>query len=202
MSFIRRTYDWVLHWADTKWAVVALLIHAFAESSFFPIPPDVLLIACCLGAVKKSFKFAAICTIGSVLGAMVGYCIGHFAWLTADGEFTSFAGFFFKYVFSEEAYYSVKEKYDLYNFWVVFTAGFTPLPYKVITITAGVFNINFIMFVIASVISRGMRFFLIGWMIWKFGPPIKIFIDKYFNMLALAFTVLLIGSFIVLKYVV
>ncbi|MCC8089267.1 MAG: DedA family protein [Rikenellaceae bacterium] len=202
MSIIRRLYDWVLHWADTKWAVIALFLLAFAESSFFPIPPDVLLIACCLGAAVKSFRFALICTLGSVLGAILGYCIGNFAWLTSDGGFTSFAEFFFRDVFSEGDYFRVKNAFEQYNFWVVFTAGFTPLPYKIITITAGVFNINFIMFMIASIISRGMRFFLIGWLIWKYGPPIKIFIDKYFNLLAIAFTVLLVGSFVVLKYVI
>ena len=197
---LKKLYNWVIHWADTRWGVTALFLLAFAESSFFPVPPDVLLIACCLGCSKKSFRYAAVCTAGSVLGAMFGFSIGHFIWLTPGGEFTGVAEFFFKSVFSIEDYYNIKELYEQNNFWVVFTAGFTPIPYKLITITAGVFNINFVMFLIASIVSRGMRFFLIGGLIWKFGAPIKTFIDKYFNALAIAFTVLLIGGFVAVKY--
>lgn len=197
---IRRVYDWVLHWADTSWGITALFLLAFAESSFFPIPPDVLLIACCLGIPTRSFRYAAVCTVGSVLGAMAGYALGHYAWLS-DGQFTAFADFFFRHVFSIDAYRSVEALYNQYDFWIVFTAGFTPIPYKLITITAGVFNVDFVMFIVASVISRGGRFFLVSWLIWKYGPSIKGFIDKYFNLLAVAFTVLLIGGFMIIKYV-
>lgn len=201
MNIIKRLYDWMLSWGDSRWGVLALLLFAFAESSFFPIPPDVLLIALCLGAVTRSFRFAAICTAGSILGAMAGYAIGFFAWQTTAGEYTALAHFFFNHVFSVEAFEKVGALYDKYNFWIVFTAGFTPLPYKIFTITGGLFHINFVMFIIASIISRGLRFFLIGGLIWKFGAPIKGFIDKYFNLLAIAFTVLLVGSFFLLGYV-
>lgn len=196
-SMVRRAYDWTLHWADTKWGALALFLLAFAESSFFPIPPDVLLIACCLGLPlrsKKVFKYALICTLGSVTGAIAGYSIGMFAW-------SSMESWFIPGVFSMEAFNSVAGMYAEYDFWVVFTAGFTPIPYKLITITAGVFDINFVMFLIASVVARGARFFLISWLIMHFGPPIKNFIDKYFNILALAFTVLLVGGFVLLKYI-
>lgn len=192
MNIVRKTYDWVLHWASTPWGGIALFILAFAESSFFPIPPDVLLIALCLGVPTKSFKYALICTIGSVLGAALGYSIGHFAWEAVDS-------WFIPSIFSVDAFNRAKALYEQYNFWVVFTAGFTPIPFKLITITAGVCDINFIIFIIASVVSRAARFFLISLLIWKFGPPIKIFIDKYFNLLAIAFTILLIGSFAVIK---
>ena len=191
----------MLSWGDSKWGALALFLFAFAESSFFPIPPDVLLIALCLGAVARSFRFAAICTAGSILGAMVGYAIGYFVWQNAAGEYTALAHFFFNHVFSVEAFEKVGALYDQYNFWIVFTAGFTPLPYKIFTITGGLFHINFVMFIVASIISRGLRFFLIGGLIWKFGAPIKSFIDKYFNLLAIAFTVLLVGSFFLLGYV-
>lgn len=201
MNIIKRLYDWMLSWGDSRWGALALLLFAFAESSFFPIPPDVLLIALCLGAVTRSFRFAAICTAGSILGAMAGYAIGFFAWQTTAGEYTALAHFFFNHVFSVEAFEKVGALYDKYNFWIVFTAGFTPLPYKIFTITGGLFHINFVMFIIASIISRGLRFFLIGGLIWKFGAPIKGFIDKYFNLLAIAFTVLLVGSFFLLGYV-
>ncbi|MFI3322396.1 MAG: VTT domain-containing protein [Rikenellaceae bacterium] len=202
MNFIRKTYDWVLHWADTRWGVYALFILAFIESSFFIIPPDVLLIALCLGVTKSSFRYAAIATVGSVLGAIAGYAIGQYAWIS-DGEFTPFAHFFFNNIpgFTIEVYEKISAWYAEYNFWVVFTAGFTPVPFKVITITSGVFDINFFIFIIASLVSRGARFFIIGAMIWKFGAPIKVFIDKYFNILALLFTVLLIGGFVLIKYI-
>lgn len=195
MNVVKRLYDWVLSWSESKWGVLALFVLAFAESSFFPVPPDVLLIALCIGATAKSFRFAAVCLAGSVLGAMTGYAIGSLAWQTPAGEFTALANFFFDHVFSFEQFNEVKELYDKYDFWIVFTAGFTPLPYKLITITGGLFAINFPMFVVASIISRGLRFFLFAALIWKFGAPIKAFIDKYFNILAILFTVLLIGSF-------
>lgn len=195
MNIVKRLYDWVLSWGESKWGVLALFVLAFAESSFFPVPPDVLLIALCIGATAKSFRFAAVCLAGSVLGAMTGYAIGSLAWQTPAGEFTALANFFFDHVFSLEQFNEVKALYDKYDFWIVFTAGFTPLPYKLITITGGLFAINFPMFVVASIISRGLRFFLFAALIWKFGAPIKAFIDKYFNILAILFTVLLIGSF-------
>lgn len=201
MNIVKRLYDWMLSWGESRWGALALFLFAFAESSFFPIPPDVLLIALCLGAVARSFRFAAICTAGSILGAMLGYAIGFFAWQTTAGEYTALAHFFFNHVFSVEAFEKVGALYDQYNFWIVFTAGFTPLPYKIFTITGGLFHINFVMFIIASIISRGLRFFLIAGLIWKFGAPIKGFIDKYFNLLAIAFTVLLVGSFFLLGYV-
>ncbi len=187
----------MLSWGDSKWGALALFLFAFAESSFFPIPPDVLLIALCLGAVSRSFRFAAICLAGSIIGAVVGYGIGYFLWQDTAGNYTALAEWFYAHIFSKEAFLRVKSLYDEYNFWVVFTAGFTPLPYKVFTISGGLFHIDIVMFLIASVISRGLRFFLIAALIWKFGAPIKSFIDKYFNWLAIAFTVLLIGSFFI-----
>jgi len=203
MKILRRLYDWVLHWAQTPYGGIALFLLAFAESSFFPIPPDPLLIALVLGAATKAFKYATICTIASVLGALLGYTIGHFLWWTPSNEFTGIANFFFANVpsFDVVAFYKIQEMYKEYDFWIVFTAGFTPIPYKLITISSGAFNINLMMFIIASVVSRGARFFLVAFLIWKFGPQIKTFIDKYFNLLAIAFTILLIGGFVVIKLV-
>ena len=186
----------MLSWGNSRWGALALFLFAFAESSFFPIPPDVLLIALCIGATARSFRFSAICLVGSIVGAIAGYGIGYFLWQTPSGEYTAIANFFFVHVFTEESFLRVQNLYNQYNFWIVFTAGFTPLPYKLFTISGGLFHIDFIMFIIASVVSRGLRFFLIGVLIWKFGSPIKTFIDKYFNILAIVFTVLLIGSFV------
>jgi membrane protein YqaA with SNARE-associated domain len=202
MNWLKKMYDWVLKWAETPYGPIALFILAFAESVFFPIPPDVLLIALALGSTSKSFRLALNCTIGSVSGAFVGYAIGHFAWITANGEFTGFANFFFNNIpgFSVTLFNSIKALFNQWDFWVIFTAGFTPIPYKVFTVTSGVFDMNLMMFFIASVISRGARFFLVAFLIWKFGPSIKRFIEKYFNMLALGFTACLIGGFVAINY--
>ena len=204
MRWIQQLYNWVLSWAESKYGATVLFFLAFVESIFFPIPPDILLIALALGASHKAFRYALICTVGSVTGALVGYSVGNYAWLTSAGEFSPFANMFFNNIpgFSVELYESIKNLFVQYDFWVIFTAGFTPIPYKVFTISAGAFQINFVMFVLASIISRGARFFIIGWLIWKFGPSIKTFIDKYFNLLALAFTVFLIGGFVLIKFAV
>lgn len=193
-GFVRRLYNWMLSWADSPYGGLALFLFALCESTFFPVPPDVLLIALCLGAVTKSFKYAALCTAGSVVGAVIGYGMGAFAWEIVDS-------WFIPAVFSQSAFDNVGNLYDQWNFWLVFTAGFTPIPYKIITISAGVFGIQFWLFMLASVVSRGARFCLVAWMIWKFGAPIKKFIDKYFNLCVTAFTVLLIGGFLLIKYV-
>ena len=198
---VKRLYDWVLSWGNSKWGALALFVLAFAESSFFPIPPDVLLIALCLGAVKRSFRFALICLVGSILGAAGGYAIGYYLWQNTAGEYTALANWFFAHVFTEESFLQVKGLYDEYDFWIVFTAGFTPLPYKLFTISGGLFKIDLVMFFVASIVSRGLRFFLIAGLIWKFGAPIKTFIDKYLNLLAILFTVLLIGGFFLIAKV-
>lgn len=190
---IKRLYNWILSWSESRWGWLALFVIALFEASWFPLPPDILLIALCLGATKKSFRFASLCLTGSVLGAALGYCIGYYLWTTPVGDPTVVANFFYNHVFSVESFNNVGSLYDRFNFWIVFTAGFTPLPFKLFTIAGGMFHINFVMFIIASIVSRGMRFFLIAWLIWKFGAPIKSFIDKYFNLLATLFTILLIG---------
>jgi membrane protein YqaA with SNARE-associated domain len=199
---IRSLYDWVLGWADKPSAQFALFILAFTESSFFPVPPDILLIPLVLGFRKKWFRLALIVTIGSTLGGMFGYFIGHVLWWKGSfPNYSNLAQFFFNNIpgFSETVFESMKVKYDLYGFWIVFTAGFTPIPYKIFTISSGAFDLNFITFMIASVISRGARFFLVAFLIHKFGEPIKKFIDKYFNWLALLATVLLVGCFLLIK---
>lgn len=190
---IKRLYNWILSWSESRWGWLALFVIALFEASWFPLPPDILLIALCLGATKKSFRFASLCLTGSLLGAALGYSIGYYLWTTPTGDPTVVANFFYNHVFSVESFNNVGSLYDRFNFWIVFTAGFTPLPFKLFTIAGGMFHINFVMFIIASIVSRGMRFFLIAWLIWKFGAPIKSFIDKYFNLLATLFTILLIG---------
>lgn len=195
-NIVRKLYDWVLHWAETPFGGYALFFLAFAESSFFPIPPDVLLIALIISVRKKAFHYALICSVASLIGGMFGYYIGFSLW-----SITSH--FFFTYIpgFTHETFSKVQDLYNKWDYFIVFTAGFTFIPYKIFTISSGVFGINFIGFVLASAIGRSARFFLIAGLIWKFGLPIKKFIDKYFNLLATLFVILLIFGFILIKFV-
>lgn len=215
MKWMRRLYDWVLHWADTPYGLPALIVMSFAESSFFPIPPDVLLIALVLGATKKWWRYALWCSVASVAGGMAGYLIGVIAWETVGRwiveniahmqlvanpamggmldiplpEYLHGLGGAFLF-----------EVYDRWNAWIVFVFGLTPLPYKLVTITAGVARVNFPVFVLASAASRSLRFFVVSALLWRFGPMAKGLIDKYFDKLAILFVVLLIGGFAVLKF--
>jgi membrane protein YqaA with SNARE-associated domain len=190
---LKKLYNWVLHWAETPYGTWALFILAFCESSFFPIPPDVLLIALAVGAPKKSLKYALVCSIGSVLGGCLGYLIG---WQFMQGIGNRIIEF---YGLAPKVAY-IEALYQQYDAWAVAIAGFTPIPYKVFTIAAGAFDINFLVFLFASAVSRSARFFLVGGLIYAFGPGIQAFIDRYFNILAIAFVVLLIVGFIAIKY--
>jgi len=193
---VRRLYDWVLHWADTPYGEPALAGIAAAESSVFPIPPDPLIVALALGKPRRSLRFALIATISSVVGGIIGYLIGAFGWeLLGD--------FFFAYVpgVSPEAFLEVEDFFARWGFWAVFLAGLTPIPYKVFTLSSGVFGVAFPIFVIASLLSRGLRFFVVAGLIYKFGRPIAAFIDRYFNLLMWVFGALLLGGFLVIEMV-
>lgn len=189
----RRLYDWVLSLAHRKHASTALFALAFAESSVFPIPPDVLQITLTLERRDRAWFYAFISLVGSVLGAMLGFLIGWAFWQATQG-------FFYQYLFTPEQFGRVSRLYADYNFWVVFVAAFTPIPFKVITIAAGVCHISFPMFVIAAIIGRGARFFLVAGLLYFFGPSVRRFIDKYFNLVCIVFTVGLIGGFVLIKY--
>ena len=190
---LRRLYSWVLHWAETPYGSWALFLLALSESSFFPVPPDVLLIALAVSIPKKSFKYALICTAGSLIGGCLGYLIGWQFMITVGEKIIQFYGLTHKMQY-------IKDLYMQYDAWAIGIAGFTPIPYKVFTISAGAFEINFTVFVITSAISRAARFFLVGWLIYIFGPKIKTFIDKYFNILAITFVVLLVAGFVIIKF--
>ncbi len=193
---VRRLYDWVLRWAETPYGPLALFVLALAESSFFPIPPDPLLMALCLGLPRRALRFAAIATLASVVGGLIGYGIGAALW-------TTMGDWFFQYVpgITPEAFDRVQGLYDRYDFWAVFLAGLTPIPYKVFTITAGIFGINLPIFILASVLSRGLRFFILAGLIYRFGPTVSRFIDRYFNVLTWVFGLLLILGFVVIEFV-
>jgi len=193
MKYIRKLYDWVLAWAYTPYGTMALFVLAFTESSIFPIPPDVLLLALCLGNPKRSFLFALICSVSSVIGGLFGYLIGHYFWY-AVGDF------FLKYVFSIEFFTRVQQLYDHNAFLAVFISGFTPIPYKVFTIAAGVFDINLLVFASASILGRSLRFFIVATLIYKLGAPVKNIIEKYFGLFTILFGILLIAGFVVVKF--
>jgi membrane protein YqaA with SNARE-associated domain len=192
---VRRLYDWVLHWAETPYGVPALALLAFTESSFFPIPPDVLLIALTLSIPANGLWYATVCSIASVLGGMLGYVIGWLFWEAVKG-------LFFTYVFSEAVFNKVGAYYADNAFLYIFTAAFTPIPYKVFTIAAGVWHerVSFTTLVLASAIGRPLRFFLVAGLIQMFGNPIKRFIDKYFDVCSLGFVGLIVLGFIVIKW--
>jgi len=190
---VRRLYDWVISWAEHPNASTALFILAFAESSFFPIPPDVLLITLAIAMPRKSFRWAAIALAGSVIGGIAGYLLGlNFMAIIGD-RILNFYNL-------QAKYGEVQELYRQYDAWAVAVGGFTPLPYKLFTITAGAFRINFLTFVIASIISRAGRFFLVAGFIYLFGPKVRYFLEKYFNLFTIIFTILLIGGFIIIKW--
>lgn len=193
MIMIRKLYDWVLGWADTRYGVPALAAVSFMESSFFPVPPDPLLMALSLGKPKSSFWYALVCSLASVAGGVVGYLIGWGIW-----ELVS--SYFFTYVFSQEAFLYVSDKYEQNAFIAILGAAFTPIPYKVFTVAAGVFKIDLLVLIAASAIGRSVRFFLEGGLIFFFGVRIKSFIDAYFNLLVTLFFVLLVVGFLVIKY--
>ena len=193
-AILRNLYQWVIHWSRTPHAKTALVLIAFAEASFFPIPPDVLLIAMGVSAPHGAIGFAGLCLVGSVLGGMVGYAIGLGLW-------SMVSGWFFAYIpgFTPEVFQKVSILYSDNAFWAVFAAGFSPIPYKVFTIAAGATQISFTTFVVASILSRGLRFFLIGGALKIFGPSVKEILEKYFDLFSIVFLILLIGGFVVVK---
>ncbi len=186
-------YNWTLHWAKTKQAPYALFWLAFCESSFFPIPPDVLLIAMVMAERKKWALYATICTIGSVAGALLGYFIG---W----GLYETIGKTIINTYHLNAAVELVGRKFAENSFITIFTAAFTPIPYKVITIAAGIFNISLITVVVASIFGRAGRFFLVALGLRVFGKKIADSIEKYFDILSIIFVLLLVGGFWIMKH--
>lgn len=192
---LKRLYEWVLSWAEKPHAGKALFLLAFAESSFFPIPPDVLLIALAMSMPAKAFRWAIIALAGSVTGGIAGYGLGYFLMDTVGKHILDFYHL-------HNQYNSVQSLYQQYDAWAVAAGGFTPLPYKLFTITAGAFNLNLLTFTVASILSRAGRFFLVAGAIYLFGPAVKNFLDRYFNLCTIIFTILLVGGFFAVKFFV
>jgi len=181
--------EWVAHLATSPWGAVFLFSIAFAESSFFPIPPDVLMIPLCLQSPKSAFFFAGICTVGSVLGGAFGYFIG----LKGGRPLL-------KRFLAESKILTAERLYQKYDVWAIGIAAFTPLPYKVFTVTAGLFQLNFKKFVLMSIIGRGARFFIVATLLFFFGETVQHYINKYLNVFSLVFVVLLVLGFIAVKH--
>ena len=194
-EYLRGLKAWVEGYAERPGAEWILFIIAFTESSFFPIPPDVLLIALAVIHPHKSFRYALICSVGSVLGGMFGYLIGLEFFELVGRHIIAFYGV-------EIQYEKVRLLYHENAFTAIAIAGFTPIPYKVFTIAAGAFEVSFMTLVVASLLSRSARFFLVASLFYFFGATIKTFIDKYFEILTLAFTVLLVLGFVVVRLLV
>jgi len=205
LQWTRALYDWVLSWGESKHGQVALFFLSMAEASFFPIPPDALLIALCMGAHRKWLRFAVVCSVGSIIGGMLGYLIGYGAFELIGEKIIHLSAAISgtdpdqllkqaQYWFNEKEMMGMKV-----GVWAVGIAGFTPIPYKVFTIASGFFEMPFLAFLLASAISRSLRFFmvagLIGLLYRKYGNRIQTFIDKYFNLLAIAFVILLALGF-------
>ena len=194
MKILRNIYNWTLNKADHPKAPWFLSLISFAESSFFPIPPDIILIPMIIANKLKAWWYAFICTVSSVLGGIVGYFIGAFFYSTIGITII-------QYYTLEEQFFNFESMYNQYGFWIILGAGFTPFPFKFITIASGFLHLNIFLFIIVAFIGRGLRFYLIAFLLRIFGNWINSFIDKYFNFLAILFFVLLIGSFIFLKYI-
>ncbi len=191
---IRRLFDWVLSWADTPYGLLAMALVSFADSSFFPVPPDPLLMALVLGARQKAWRFATVCLVASVSGALLGWWIGHSFWAVAEH-------WFIPTLFKCSHFLEVGNRFADNAFLAIFTAAFTPIPFKVFTISAGVYSdmVDLGTLIGASIVGRGARFFLVAGLLYFFGPPIKRFIDKHLEWLTLAFTVLLVGGIVAVK---
>jgi len=185
---LKDLYNWMIHWAATPFAVPALFFISFAESSFFPLPPDLLLIPMCLANPENSFWYALVCTVGSVLGGVFGLGIGRYGGRPL-----------LKKLVNQKRIDWAEHLYQKYDAWAIGIAGFTPIPYKVFTILAGALHIRVWVLVVVSIISRGGRFFLVATLIYFYGEYANAFIEKYFNLLTIGFIILLVGGFVIMK---
>jgi membrane protein YqaA with SNARE-associated domain len=190
---LRRLYAWVLSWAETPWGPLALFVLSFIESSFFPIPPDPLLIALCLGKRRASLGFAAACTVASVLGGLFGYLLGYAAFETIALPILEVYG-------KVDGYNELAAEFNANGAYAVLLAAITPIPYKLVTITSGAVGMDLLVFTGASLLGRGLRFFAVAGLLWWLGEPVARFIERWLEPLALIFGVLLVGGLVVFRY--
>jgi membrane protein YqaA with SNARE-associated domain len=190
----RKLYDWMMRLAGHRRALPALAAISFAESSFFPIPPDVMLVPMVLAQRSKAFVIAGVCTVASVIGGLFGYAIGYFL-------FETIGAWVIQLYNLQGAMETFRTEFAQYGTWIILVKGLTPIPYKLVTIASGVAHFDLFTFVWASILTRGVRFFAVAGLLWKFGDPIRNFIEKRLEVLTWAFLVVLIGGFVAVKYV-
>ena len=190
---IRKLYDWTLSLAARPNAVRALGVISFAESSFFPIPPDIILIPVVLAQRHRAWFIATVCTVCSVLGGLLGYAIGYFLYETIGVAIINAYGL-------QEAAIKYQAVYAEWGLWVILIKGLTPIPFKIVTIVSGAAKFDLLTFILASIVTRGARFFLVAALLKYFGPPIQVFIEKRLNLLFFGFLILVIGGFVALKF--
>lgn len=189
----QKVYDKTLDLAARKNALSWLFAISFIESSFFPIPPDIMIIPMVLATPQKAYRIAAIALIASVLGGYFGYAIGVYGFELIAKPLLEFYGYM-------DSFHKFESYYQEYGAWIVFGAGITPFPYKIITIASGVVHLDLAVFTIASILARGIRFYLIAWLLKRFGAPMKVFIEKNLNLLSILFLLLLVGGFAAIKW--
>jgi len=192
---IRPLYDWMMAMAGHRHAIWYLAAISFVESSFFPIPPDIMLIPMILAQPRRAFWIATVCTVSSVVGGFLGYAIGYWVLEGLGRPVLEFYG----QTKNLEAFQAMFQEY---GWWIIVIKGATPIPYKLITIASGAAHFPLLSFAFASVISRGLRFFLVAALLWKFGPPIRAFIEQRLTLVTTAFVVLLVGGFVVVKFLI
>ncbi|MFI4999946.1 MAG: YqaA family protein [Reyranellales bacterium] len=190
---LRRLYDWVIRLAGSPYAIPAMGVVAFAESSFFPIPPDVMLVPIVLANRSKAFRIALVCTVCSVLGGLLGYAIGFYFFETIGAWVVKTYGL-------QSGLEKFRAGFDEYGIWIILIKGLTPIPYKLVTIASGAAHFDFFTFVWASIVTRGVRFFAVAALLWKFGEPIRTFIEERLALVSWAFLIALIGGFVAFRY--
>jgi membrane protein YqaA with SNARE-associated domain len=190
---LKRLYDWTIRQAEAPYALWALAFVAFLESSVFPIPPDVLMIPMIIARPSRAFLIASIALAASVAGGVAGYLIGWGLYESVGLPVLEFYG-------KTDAFAKFSATYNEWGAWVVLVAGVTPFPYKVITILSGSTGLNFAVFMVASILARGLRFFIVAALLWKFGAPIRDFIEKRLGLMFTLFVILLFGGFYAVKY--
>ena len=194
-SPLRRLYDWTIALAAKPHAETALFWVAFIESSFFPLPPDLILVPMALARRDRAWRYAMICTVASVIGGLLGYAIGYFLFESVGRPILEF----YKVM---GQYHHLKSLFDEWGVWIIVAKGMTPIPYKLVTITSGALHFAILPFILASVVSRSIRFFLVAALIWKFGEPVRTFIEKRLEVVTTVFLVFLVGGFFLIRYLV
>ena len=190
---LRRLYDWVIRLAGSPQAIPAMGVVAFAESSFFPIPPDVMLIPMVLADRTRAFRIALVCTVCSVLGGLLGYAIGYYFFETI-GEWLV------RTYHMEAGLAAFRAGFEKYGIWIILIKGLTPIPYKLVTIASGAAHFDLFTFVWASIVTRGLRFFLVAALLWRFGEPIRRFLEERLTLITWLFLIALVGGFVAFRY--